>query len=134
MAKYMQAAVVLEVILEAIARKLALDTIAGAARAHALGVAALNHEAGDDAVENDAVVVALVDEADEVVDGVGGNLRVKLGLDGAAVFHLNGDDGVLCHSARSLNHGSDTHAYNDTPNQRLAKRLSCQGRKIPPAN
>ena len=50
------AAGVLEVVLEAVARELALDAVARAAHAGAGRVAALDHEAGDDAVEDHAVV------------------------------------------------------------------------------
>ena len=88
------AALVLQLVFEAVAGELALDGIARAAHAGALGVAALDHEAGDDAVEDHAVIKALFDQGDEVVDGVGGDLRIELGADDAAVIHLNGDDGV----------------------------------------
>ena len=58
-----------------------LMRVAGAAHAGASGVAALNHEAGDDAVEDQAVVEALFDQVDEVLDGIGRDVRVQLGLD-----------------------------------------------------
>ena len=50
--------------------ELVAELVARAAGAGAGGVAALGHEALDDAVERDAVVVAVAGEEDEVVDGV----------------------------------------------------------------
>ena len=89
------AAVMLEIVLgKAVVLELALDAIAGATHAGTLGIAALNHETGDDAVKDEAVIEAAVHKAQEVVDGVRSNLRVELGLDDAAVFHLKGDYGI----------------------------------------
>src|SRR5216683_6525815 len=51
--------------------ELGLDLVSGAARTVALGVAALDHEAGLDAVEGQAIVKALFRERDEVLDGLG---------------------------------------------------------------
>ena len=70
------AALVAEVVLHAVELELALDAVAGAAGAGALRAAALDHEAGDDPVEDQAVIEALVGQGDEVVDGVGSNLRI----------------------------------------------------------
>ena len=61
------------------------ELVAGAAAAAALGAAALDHELGHDAVEREAVVVAVAREADEVVDGVRRELRVEIHHDRAAV-------------------------------------------------
>ena len=91
------ATVVGQVIGEAVLGKLTLDGVAGATDADALGVAALNHEAGDDTVEDEAVVEALLHQRDEVVDGVGSHLGVQLGLHDAAVLHFKGDNGILSH-------------------------------------
>ena len=84
----------LQVILEAVGRKLAPDAVAGAAHAGAVGVAALDHKAGDDPVEDQAVIKALAYKGDEIVDGVGSDLRVELGLDHVAVFHLKGNNRI----------------------------------------
>src|SRR5450759_2549212 len=54
-----------------------------------LAVAALDHEAGDDAVEDDVVVEALPGELDEVGGGLGRALGEQVGLDAAG---LGGDD------------------------------------------
>ena len=51
--------------------QLVLELVAGAAAAGAGGVAALAHEAVDDAVEDDAVVVVVEGEEHEVVDRLG---------------------------------------------------------------
>ena len=84
----------LQVTLETVGGKLAGDLVAGAAHAAALGVAALDHEAGDDPVEDKAVKEAFLYQRDKVVDGVGGHLRVKLGHHLAAAFHFKGHDGI----------------------------------------
>ena len=83
-----------QVVDEAVLRELALDGIARAAHAGALGVAALDHEARDHPVEDQAVVEALLDQVHEVRHGIGRDLGVQLRLDDAAVFHFDGDDGV----------------------------------------
>lgn len=59
---------------------------------------ALDHEAVDDPVEDQTVVVALVYQVDKVVDRVGRSLGIKLRLDEIAVFHFNRDNWILCHS------------------------------------
>ena len=79
------APVVDQVVLEAVSGELPLDGVAGAAHAGAVGAAALDHEAGDNPVEDQAVVVALLDQADEIVDRVGGHVGVELRLHDAAV-------------------------------------------------
>ena len=75
---------VLQIVLEAVHSELTLDAVAGAAHAGAFRVAALDHEARDDAVEDGAVIKALLNEGNKVVDRVRRNLGVKLRLDGAA--------------------------------------------------
>src|SRR2546425_5462325 len=50
--------------------RLVVELVAGPARAIALGVAALNHEVGFDAVKLEAVVELVAGQEDEVVDGV----------------------------------------------------------------
>ena len=72
----------------------ALDAVAGAAHAGALRVAALNHKAGDDAVENGAVVKAALDQVNEVVHRVGGHLGIELHFQGA-LGGLDGYNGIL---------------------------------------
>ncbi|MNE61693.1 hypothetical protein D3C80_1569210 [compost metagenome] len=43
-------------------------------------------------MENRSVVEALLNQGNEVVYGIRGNLRVELSLDNASVIHLNGND------------------------------------------
>ncbi len=85
---------VAQVVGHAVGGEFALDAVAGAAHAGAVGAAALDHEAGDDPVEGQAVVKALVGQGDEVVDGVGGLVGVQLALHDAAVLHGDGDNGI----------------------------------------
>ena len=83
---------VLQVVLDkAVAGELAPDVIAGAAHAVAVGAAALDHEAGDDPVEDQAVIKALVGQGNKVVHRIGGLLRVQLSRHNPAVFHGNGN-------------------------------------------
>ena len=82
------------ILAEAVAGELAVDLIAGAAHAVSVGAAALDHEAGDDPVEGQAVIEALVSQRDEVVDGVGSLLGIQLAAHNAAVLHSDGYDGI----------------------------------------
>ena len=61
------------------------------ARTGAGGVTALNHEILDDAVEDEAIIIALFGQGYEVLDGFGGNLRVKLDGD---IAHVGVHDGA----------------------------------------
>ena len=90
-------ALVLDVILgEAVEQELALDAVAGAAHAGALGTAALDHEAGDDPVEDQAVVVALLTQGNEVCNALRCLVGIQLAFDDTAVFH--GDlKSRICH-------------------------------------
>ena len=76
-------------IVHAVGSKLALDVPAGAAGAVAQRAAALDHKAGDDAVERQAVVKALADQLLEIFTGDGSGFLVQLNVDDAAVFHSN---------------------------------------------
>ena len=69
------------------------ELVAGPAHSGAGGVTALDHEAGDDAVEDDAVVEAVAGEDDEAVDGFGsiGGEEVAGDFAGGGVD----DDGVM---------------------------------------
>jgi len=89
------AAAVQQAVLEAVGGKLALDAVAGAADADALGIAALDHKALNNAVENQSVIKALIDQGDEIVDGVGGDIGIELRLDDIAVFHFDCDNGIV---------------------------------------
>jgi hypothetical protein len=64
---------------------LVLELVAGPAGACTGRIAALDHEAGDDAVEDDAVVEAVPGELDEVRDGLGSVLLEELEFDRAVV-------------------------------------------------
>ena len=84
------AAGVLQLVIKAVCRKFALDAVAGAAGAVAIGVAALDHKAGDDAVEGEAVVEALTGEVAEIANALGREIGVELKLDNSAVLHGDG--------------------------------------------
>ena len=73
----------------AVSGKLALDVPARATGAGAQRAAALDHKAGDDTVEGQAVVKAFLDQLFEILTGDGGNFLVQLDVDDAAVFHSN---------------------------------------------
>ena len=90
------AAGVPQVVLHAVGGELALDAVAGAAHAVAVGAAALDHKAGDDPVEDQAVIVPGVGQGDEVAHALGCDVGIQLGHDLAAVLHLKGHDRI-CH-------------------------------------
>ena len=91
-----------KVIFEAVLGELTRNRVARAAHAGTVWTAALDHKAVDDAVEDQAIIEALLYEADEVVDGVRSDLRVELCLNAVAVFHGNGYDWILCHFSVSF--------------------------------
>ncbi len=68
-----------------VALRLVAEGVARAARARALGAAALDHEVGDHAVELQAVVEAAPRERDEVVDRLRGVLGKQVEHDVAAL-------------------------------------------------
>ena len=88
------APLVLQIILEAVEEKFALDAVAGAAHAGTFGAAALNHEAGNDPVEDQAVIVVVVAQVDEVVDALGCGFGVQLAFDNTAVCHGDFKSGI----------------------------------------
>ena len=65
-----------QVIGESVLGEFTLDIVAGAAHAVAVWASALDHKTVDDTVKNQAVVEALFDKADKVVDCIGGDFRV----------------------------------------------------------
>ncbi len=67
-----------------------------AAHASAGRVAALQHEFLDHAVENNAVVVALVDEADEVFNGLGSDVGHQLNFNGSLVRFEDCGRHIVC--------------------------------------
>ena len=92
----------LQRIVEAILAELAADVVARAAHTGSIRAAALDHEAVDDAVEDQAIIKALLYQADEVVYGVGSNFRIKLRFHNVTIGHGNGNDGILCHNHNLL--------------------------------
>ena len=91
----------LEVVFHAVGGKFTLDAVAGAAHAGALGAAALDHEAGDAAVEDQSVIEAAVGQRNKVAHALRSDLRVELALHHAAVFQSNGKGGIR-HTLRLL--------------------------------
>ena len=87
-------------IFHAVGRKLALDGVLRAAGAVAVGVAALHHETGDDAVEGQAIVKPIIGQIHKVLYGNGGGVAVQLHGDSAVV--LNVDLRVVGAHARRL--------------------------------
>ena len=81
------APLVLQVVLHTVEEELALDAVAGATHTGAFGAAALDHEAGDDPVEDQTVVIVMIAQVDEIVNALGCLLGIQLALDDTAVFH-----------------------------------------------
>ena len=74
---------------DAVCGELAGDGLVGAARAVAGRVAALDHEAGHNTVEREAVVEALLGKVAEVGDRDRGGVGVERHLDGPIVLDLD---------------------------------------------
>src|SRR4029079_541455 len=99
-----------------------------ATRAVTFGIAALNHEPLDDSVEREAVIVAVLGEKPEVLDGLGLLLREELDLEGALA---RVDHGVQ--AAGALRAGGDfgiagivrRRAATGGPEQRDAEQYEC---------
>lgn len=88
-----------EIIFDAVTFKFAFDRIIRSARANTIGIAALNHKAFNNPMENQAIVKALVDQIDEISASVRRIFVVQFKLDIAEildrknyhVFYLLGD-------------------------------------------
>ena len=93
---------VLEVIFHAVLGKFALDAVARTAHAGAVGAAALNHKALDNAVKGQSVIKFLIDKADKIVYGDRGDFRIQLCLDYVAALHGNGNNRIFCHGLLSF--------------------------------
>ena len=74
------AARVAQVVRHAVSGELALNAVAGAAHARPLRAAALDHETGDHAVEDQAVIKTGVCETDEVAHALRCDVGIELGL------------------------------------------------------
>ena len=76
-------------------KNLALDGVARAAHAGAFRVTALDHEAADHPVEDQAVIEALARQAQEIIDCVRSLVRIQLHLHHAAVLHRDRYNRIL---------------------------------------
>jgi len=88
------AALVENGVIKAVCLELTADGVLGAAHAVAQRVAALDHEAGDNAMENETIVKALGNEGDKVVDGIWSKLGIELSLHDAAIFHFKSNNRI----------------------------------------
>ena len=84
----------LQFVLVSVGAEFTGDLVSRAAHAGAFGIAALDHESGDDAMEDHAVIKLFVDQRDEVVDRIGSDFRIQFRLDDIAVLHLDGYDRI----------------------------------------
>ena len=106
-------ALVLQIVLDAVEEKFALNAVAGATHAGALGAATLNHETGDDAVKDQAVIEVSAAQIDEVCNALGCLLGIQFALDDTAVFH--GDlKSRICHFISILPLHNSTH-FTESP-------------------
>ena len=67
---------VLQRIVEAVGREFPFDAVAGASHAYALGISPLDHETGDDAMENHSIIKALAHQRHKVFYGIRRNFRI----------------------------------------------------------
>jgi len=82
-------ALMLQIVFNTVEEKFALNAVAGAAHTGAVRAAALDHEAGNDTVEDQAIIVIVVCQINEVVDALRSLIGVQFTFDNAAVFHGN---------------------------------------------
>ena len=85
----------LEVVFKAVNSEFTLYAVARTAGAGTVGVAALDHEAGNDAVEGKTVIEAFSCKAYKIAYGLRCDVGIELELDDAAVFHLDGCDDLV---------------------------------------
>ena len=114
---------VAKLILYTVEEKLALDAVAGAAHAGAIGATALDHKAGNDPVEDQAIIVVMIAQVDEVIHALGRGLGIEFTLDDATVFHSDLKSRI-CHISTSLS----LHARSDA--WRLSRRRFAFCRKV----
>ena len=81
------ATLMLQIVLHTVEEELTLDAVAGATHAGAFGAAALDHEAGDDTVEDQAVIKIMIAQLNEVLPALGCDRGIQFALDHGAVFH-----------------------------------------------
>ena len=86
---------VLELVDDAVGKEFAFDGLFRSAHAGACRVAALDHEAFDDPVENNTVKELFFDERYEVFDRDRCRFGIKLSFDLSAVFHSDSDINVF---------------------------------------
>lgn len=88
---------VLQVIFYTVLGEFSFNGVTGAAGSVTNRVAALDHKAFDDSVENQPVIEILIDQTDKVIYGNRGDFRIKLCLYNISVFHGDCYNGILCH-------------------------------------
>ena len=84
-----------QIIFYAVCGKFAFNTVAGTTHSCAFRIPSLDHESADHAVEDQTVIEIFVDETDEIIDGNGSNIGIKLSLDHVPVFHGKCYDRIL---------------------------------------
>ena len=89
----------LQIVGYAVGSEFTLDAVAGTAHAGAVGTSALDHKTADDTVEDQTIVKMLVDQTDEIVNGFGCYVGIKLTFDHTAVFHGNSNNRIFCHNS-----------------------------------
>ena len=90
---------VLQIVSYAVSSELTLDAVAGTTTSGAVRTSALDHETADDTVEDQTIIEMLADQADEIVNGFGGNFGIKLAFDHTAVLHCNSNNRIFCHNS-----------------------------------
>lgn len=77
-------------VVKPVAGKLTPDGIAGTADAGTHRIAALDHEARDDTVEDEPIIKAGLGQRGKILHRIGGVVFIQLDFDHAALFHFNG--------------------------------------------
>ena len=89
-------------VVDAVGGELTLDAVSRAAESQALGVSALDHEAGNHPVENQSVIKAAVCQGDKIPHGLGRRLGIQLAFHLSSVAHRNGKNRILRHECASF--------------------------------
>ena len=93
---------VFQIIFKTVLVELSFNGVSRTTHAGSVRASALDHEAFDDAMENQTVVEAFVYQADKVIHGVRSDLRIKFCFDDITIFHFDGNNRILCHMKNLL--------------------------------
>ena len=95
------AGIVRQIVFKSVLGEFAFDRVSRAAHAVSVRASALDHEAADHTVEDQAVIEAFINQGDKVPDRIRGDFRVQFRFHDIAVFHFKCYNWI-CHNIRLL--------------------------------